>query len=491
MSFCKPSYNFYLYDVTPVENLFIREFLPTAPGDFVKVYLYGLSHCYNITDGENNVAEIAKSLHMDKQIIENAYRFWERQGVLKISNEGNTMLSIEYFNLKEAFFNRDHNAQETLYQYKDFNQNLQLIFGSRLIQAPEYTKIHDWIEIFDLPREVVLMMVQHYVTQKGTSININYLDKIAKSWAQQGIKTLESAEEHLVSREATFTQTKKTLEFLGIKRRPTQMELEIYRKWTGEWNFTLDAIKEASREMVKIQNPNMGYLDKILERLYNLNAVTAKNIQNMTKERETSQSIIREIINQLGIKGTGVTDEHRSLYNTWADEWKMDDKVIIVACRQLVRSHSGNFERLNSLLQSWHKRNISSLEDLKIYQLKLQHLDEQVRSVLSALNENRPSNASERKLMMHWTNEWGFGMDIILKAAEYSINKTNGPLYINRILEEWHKRGINDTVAAEEDHRRHIEAISIVKGKKDKKDFRDFSQHTYTEEEIESLYEEV
>ena len=261
------------------------------------------------------------------------------------------------------------------------------------------------------------MMVQHYVMQKGTSVNINYLDKIAKSWAQQGIKTLENAEEHLVSREVTFTQTKKTLDFLGINRRPTQMELELYRKWTGEWNFTLDAIKEASREMVKIQNPNMGYLDKILERLHSLNAVTAKNIKNMTEERETSQSSIKEIINQLGIKSTGVTDEHRSLYNTWTAEWNMADKVIIVACRQLVRSHSGNFDRLNSLLFSWHKRNISTLEDLKVYQLKLQHLDEQVRSVLSALNENRPSTASERKLMMHWTNEWNFNMDMILKAA--------------------------------------------------------------------------
>ena len=30
------------YLATPVENLFIEEFMVKAPGEFVKVYLYGL-----------------------------------------------------------------------------------------------------------------------------------------------------------------------------------------------------------------------------------------------------------------------------------------------------------------------------------------------------------------------------------------------------------------------------------------------------------------
>ena len=31
-----------MFSTTPVENLFMLEFMPNAPGDFVRVYLYGL-----------------------------------------------------------------------------------------------------------------------------------------------------------------------------------------------------------------------------------------------------------------------------------------------------------------------------------------------------------------------------------------------------------------------------------------------------------------
>ena len=40
MPLCKFSENFQMFDITPVENLFIHEFMLKAPGDFVKIDLY-------------------------------------------------------------------------------------------------------------------------------------------------------------------------------------------------------------------------------------------------------------------------------------------------------------------------------------------------------------------------------------------------------------------------------------------------------------------
>jgi len=47
LALCKHSDKNHIFDVTPVENLFIHEFMLKAPGDFVKVYLFGLMQCYN------------------------------------------------------------------------------------------------------------------------------------------------------------------------------------------------------------------------------------------------------------------------------------------------------------------------------------------------------------------------------------------------------------------------------------------------------------
>ena len=41
MSFCTFQDAYALFDCTPLENLFIQEYMLRAPGDHVKVYLYG------------------------------------------------------------------------------------------------------------------------------------------------------------------------------------------------------------------------------------------------------------------------------------------------------------------------------------------------------------------------------------------------------------------------------------------------------------------
>ena len=36
-----------MFDVTPLDNQFILEYLPAAKGDDLRVYLYGLMMCYH------------------------------------------------------------------------------------------------------------------------------------------------------------------------------------------------------------------------------------------------------------------------------------------------------------------------------------------------------------------------------------------------------------------------------------------------------------
>ena len=45
MPLCRFDDSYAMFGATPVENLFLEEFMPRAPGDCVKVYLYGLKLC--------------------------------------------------------------------------------------------------------------------------------------------------------------------------------------------------------------------------------------------------------------------------------------------------------------------------------------------------------------------------------------------------------------------------------------------------------------
>ena len=69
------------FGVTPVENLFIQEYLPAARGDYVKVYLYAL-YISAHPKKELSAAEIAQELGMPQSDVEGALRYWERRHLL-------------------------------------------------------------------------------------------------------------------------------------------------------------------------------------------------------------------------------------------------------------------------------------------------------------------------------------------------------------------------------------------------------------------------
>lgn len=65
---------------TEVENIFINEYMPQAPGDYVKVYLYGLLYSGN---GEAMTEkQMSRQLGMPGEKIDQAWAYWERQGLV-------------------------------------------------------------------------------------------------------------------------------------------------------------------------------------------------------------------------------------------------------------------------------------------------------------------------------------------------------------------------------------------------------------------------
>ena len=63
-----------LFDVTPVENQFIQDYLPSARGDDVRVYLYGLMRCYH-PEAEMSLEKMAGDLNLTGEEIARAFRY--------------------------------------------------------------------------------------------------------------------------------------------------------------------------------------------------------------------------------------------------------------------------------------------------------------------------------------------------------------------------------------------------------------------------------
>jgi DnaD/phage-associated family protein len=496
LSLCRFSESFQIFDITPVENLFIQEFMLKAPGDFVKVYLYGLMQCYRPNSTENSLEAFSHALEMDTGTIENAFHYWERQGILYFHKESNGETSVEYFNIKDVLYNKGLDCEKTMYKYKDFNQNLQKIFDTRLLSPQEYLRIYDWIEVLNLPMEVVLMMVQFYVSRMGKKVRINYLDKVAVTWAKEGINTLQKAEEYIQANDTCFKDTIAVLKYLGIHRSPSQAELDLYKKWKN-WGFTLDSVLTACRETTKVQSPTFAYLDKILANMHSRDVTSPQEVKQHLDKQDDCYARIKEVYYELGYKNNTPTPAHLSMYQVWVKEYGLDHDLILLGCKQCVRKKTTAFDHLDDLLKQWAAKGLSNVTEVKDYLSKKKALDNEIKAVLERAGDSRTITASDRKLYRKWTETWNMSFEVILLAAEYSVMSRDKIPFINKILSNWHSKDINSVQAAKQDHERHMKAMELMKsgneekGLKKQLDFNKFPQHAYTDEELESLFENI
>ena len=97
----------FLY-MTRVENLFINEFLPDAPGDYVKVYLFGLM--YAQFEQSLDSRGIARSLGISEADTEEAWIYWESRGIVRRHKEtgadGAETEVIEFVRQIEALYGK-------------------------------------------------------------------------------------------------------------------------------------------------------------------------------------------------------------------------------------------------------------------------------------------------------------------------------------------------------------------------------------------------
>ena len=144
-------------------------------------------------------------------------------------------------------------------------------------------------------------------------MRINYLDKVAATWAKEGINTLQKAEEYIQANDESFKGTITVLKYLGIHRSPSQAELDLYKKWKN-WGFSLDSILLACRETTKVQSPTFAYLDRILANMYSKGAITVQEVKQYLDMQDDSYARIKEVYFQLGYKNTAPAPAHLSMY---------------------------------------------------------------------------------------------------------------------------------------------------------------------------------
>lgn len=262
--------NYNLYD-TAVDNMFIAEYMSTAPGDYVKAYLLALMHA-NLNVPCTNEA-LGKQLSIPVEEILLCWNYWENLGLIKKhypDPEKKLRYSVEFLNIREARFGRRPGptskgkpaiklTDEDLAQlYRD----VEAVTG-RLFEGKEMEEIAVWMTEYNISPEVILYCYKYCMRNRKTS-KYRYVGAVLKDWNQRGYQTVADIEVHLENTDSRHFLYKRVLKALGFIRNATEEERRIMDTWFDDMEFDIERVLEACKKTSGISNPNINYINSVL-----------------------------------------------------------------------------------------------------------------------------------------------------------------------------------------------------------------------------------
>ena len=263
---------------TEVENIFINEYMPQAPGDYVKVYLYGLLYSGN---GEAMTEkQMSRQLGMTGEKIDQAWAYWERQGLVsRTSSDGTDGYDICFRQMRSLMYGRDMSAGAAREKteeaeaadvlgsdrLKNLLDEMENLLGKTF--SPRETKeIFSWAEEIGATDDIILGAAS-YCAEKGKT-GINYISKVIRQWTDDGLLTKKDIKEHLDKIEARSGLQRQILNSLGLNRGATAAEKEMIDRWFDQLHFNQERVMEACARASFISSPNLRYVNKVLENWY-------------------------------------------------------------------------------------------------------------------------------------------------------------------------------------------------------------------------------
>lgn len=257
-------------------------FLKLATGEQIKVLLYLLRASGKSVSAE----EIAVNTGVSPQQAEEAVMFWQQVNVLSAESSVNVPKSI-----MSAPENVQSPVSAASAAEAPVTATLPLPKRKENLRPTEITDIlkssPDIAELFKaaeatlgnvnhtmqnsliwmsnylgLKAEVILTLLVY--CEKIEKTNVAYIEKIAVSWSEKDINTLEAAQDEIVSLSGSHDFVNTVMKLFDMKRRPTTKQSEIIEQWRAA-GYSSELIRLAyERTIEQIDKLSFEYINKIL-----------------------------------------------------------------------------------------------------------------------------------------------------------------------------------------------------------------------------------
>jgi len=279
------------YDLgeTSIENIFINDFMPSANGEFVKVYILGYKFAKENRDDIDN-RTIADFLGILETDVKRAWEYWQKMGIVKIEDN-----KIIFINLKELYIQNVYNLKEDKKEEKSYSELVANKEYANLLTRAEFLMrepiapmkkidIINWITAYNMPTDLIEEAF-FYTTEIKNIYSINYVEKVVRNWSKNNIRTMEDVEKSYIEHDLRYYRYKKVKRYIGLDKKFSQVDFNIVNSWFEEFNYPNDIIIAACNRTAKISKPNVAYVDAILKEWKRLGIEKVEEIEEKDRKK--------------------------------------------------------------------------------------------------------------------------------------------------------------------------------------------------------------
>lgn len=421
-----------------IDNAFVTDFMPFAPENYVKVYLYGLKlACFGgVGDIE---AEIAGKLNLEPGLVSEAFSYWANEGLVNILST--SPVAVEYLAVnKRTLALRKFSKTK----YKDFNDQLHAMLPSRNILPNEYNEYYSIMEAMHIEPEAMLAIIAYCIRLKGQDVGYPYILAVARNLARQGCLTYDRVNEQLSEFDLYDKDVAAVLHSLGSKKAPAIEDKRMFAKWTKTLGFPTETVVQVAKS---VKRGGMDRLDALLVKYYENHLFSMAEIDEFNRNRDRLYSLTKEINKRIGV----YYEQLDFIIETYVTKWLgygFTDETLLTIAEYCFRCNIRTLEGYNATVEKFYKQGLITADDIGEFLGEAVRRDADIREALEKAGVTRPVTSRDRDSYRTWTYSWKMDRDVVLYAASLAAGNASPVSYMNAILGGWHNAGVTSLEGA-------------------------------------------
>lgn len=297
--------------VFAVPSALVDAHLKIASESQLKVLLYILRN----GDNDNTTNSISKAISVHPDEVDNAVAFWIDRGLI-VSNDGTLLVKQENEIIDEDTkiddtaqtpVSRQHKPRaksrpqrpDHLFVARRLNKDSELaglmeeaqLALSKPLSSGDTAMLVMLHDTDGLPCDVLALLINYCVSVgKG---NMRYIERTGIDWAEEGILTVQLAEEKIEQLSRSSNAWSKVSKLFGIRNigSPTKNQLELADCWINKWKFSDEMLREAYERCVNSKGEyNIRYINAILAKWFDKGFCTIDDLNTAEDDAKKAKS---------------------------------------------------------------------------------------------------------------------------------------------------------------------------------------------------------